>query len=65
MLKKTTETDARQQQDENQIHLNDLAARIAEHQQAGLHHVFECEQNIFPRYRYGNFEDQVSLFYGC
>jgi len=50
MLKKTTETDGRQQQDENQIHLNDLVARIAEHQQAGLHHVFECEQNIFPRY---------------
>ena len=65
MLKKTTETDVRQQQDENQIHLNDLAARISEHQQAGLHHGFECEQNIFPRYLYGNFEDQVSLFYGC
>ena len=41
MLKKTTETDVRQQQDENQIHLNDLAARISEHQQAGLHHGFE------------------------
>ena len=65
MLKKTTETDARRQQDENQIHLNDLVARIEEHQQAGLHHGFECEQNIFPRYQYGNFEDQVSLFYGC
>ena len=65
MLKKTMETDVRQQQDENQIHLNDLTARIAEHQQAGLHHGFECEQNIFLRYRYGNFEDQVSLFYGC
>ena len=65
MLKKTTETDARQQQDENQIHLNDLAARIAEHQQAGLHHGFESEQNISHRYRCGNFEDQASLFYGC
>ena len=34
MLKKTTETDFRQQQDENPNHLNDLAAKIAEHQQA-------------------------------
>ena len=42
MLKKTTETDVRQQQDANQIRLNYLAARIAEHQQAGLHHGFEC-----------------------
>ena len=47
MLKKTTETDARQQQDENQLHLNDLAARIAELQQAGLHHVLSANKTSF------------------
>ena len=42
MLKKTTETEVRQQQDEIQIHSNDLVARISEHLQAELHHGFEC-----------------------